>query len=251
MRRVGGMGLLVGVIAAAGCFDASIADPNPGDDVRITYVGAAVSDSAEAVVEGVRFFVSEAGSEDHPLVGLRALFIPEGEACGEALTATARTDDEGLVETQWQLGDLAGRCVLRVRVVNASGLLLDVLDIEADVLHGQAALLDWIGEGDSVTGNGTLARTGDDDRAFDRLSNDVPWRFRVVSGPVQTVGSGFGTEGARTLVASGVPGAGQVAVESRWGDVVLLDLCVTAGTPAADIRLHWTPAGGTPPTCGA
>ncbi len=251
MRGVRRIGLLAAVIAWSGCFDDSIAGPNPGDDVRITYVGTTVADSAEAVVEGVRFFVSEAGSEDRPLVGLRALFIPEGEACGEALTPTARTDDEGLVETQWQLGDLAGRCVLRVRVVNAGGLLLDVLDIEGDVLHGQATLFDWIEEGDDVTGNGTLAKTGTDSGAVDRLSNDVPWRFRVVSGPVQTVGSGFGTEGARTLVASGVPGAGQVAIESRWGDAAILDLCVTAGTPAADIRLHWTPPGGTPPVCGA
>ena len=243
--------LVVGVGASFGCFDETVAGPNPGDDVRITYVGPTVMDSAGAVVDGVRFLVSEAGSEDRPYLGLRALFIPEGEECGEVLTPTARTDDEGRVETQWRLGDLVGRCVLRARVVNAGGLLLDFLDVEGEVLHGQATILDWIAEGEAVTANGTLAMTGNNSRAFDRLSNDVPWRFRVLSGPVQTVGSAFDSEGARTLVASGVPGAGRVAIESRWGEAVVLDLCVTTGTPAADVRLHWTAPGGTPPSCGS
>lgn len=245
-------GLALGLaVTSMACLDDELIGPNPDDDVRITYVGEAVADSVEAPVDGVRFFVSEAGSEDRPLVNLTAFFIPEGESCGSVSPQSERTDDEGMAETQWQLGDVAGSCTLRARVINAQGLLLDFLDIPGEVLHGQATLLAWIDEGQSVSANGTLSVTGDATAAFDRFSNEVPWRFRVLSGPVQTIGTDFDSPGARTLVASGVTGEGQVAVESRWGDAVILDLCVTAGTPAADIRLHLTPSGGTPPACGA
>ncbi len=244
-------GMLLAVVPSTGCFDDEITPPGPDDDVRITYVGEAVTDSVEGAVDAVRFFVSEAGSEDRPLPNLTAFFIPEGESCGSVSPESVRTNEEGIAETQWRLGDLAGPCTLRTRVVNSAGLLLEFLDVTAEVLHGQAVLLGWINEGESVTANGTLSPTGSEAVAFDRLSNEVPWRFRVISGPVQTVGTEFDSQGARTLVASGVVGAGRIAVESRWGDAVVLDLCVTAGTPAADIRLDLTPPGGTPPACDA
>lgn len=239
-------------VAGGGCLDASVAGPGPDDDVRITYVGPAIADSVGAAVPGVRFFVSEAGSEDRPLTGLLAFFAARGEGCGVALDPSERTDDDGFVETSWQMGDLVGECELRVRVVNASGVLLAFADVSGEVVHGQAETLLWIDEGASVSGTGSLGITGPEGDAVDRLANEVPWRFRVLSGPVRAVGGDPGSAGARTLVALGAAGAGQVAVETRWGDARLLDLCVLdRGVGAPEIRLHWTPEGGSPPACGA
>lgn len=247
-RWVGLASSAVGVVVS-GCLDTGIADPGPDDDVRITYVGAAVSDSVGATVPGIEIFVSESGSEDRPLANLRAFFEARGEGCGAVEQPAARTDAEGMAGTAWRLGDRAGTCELRVRVLNAGGLQLAVADIEGEVLSGQIETLAWIGEGGSVDGEGSLRLTGESGDGFDRVANEVPWRFRVLSGPLEALGDAFGAEGARTLVPVGGVGPGRVAVETRWGDVVILDTCVSPGPSAATLRLQWTRPDATPPTC--
>lgn len=232
--------------AVTACLDADVAGPGPDDDVRVVYVGAPVADSIDATVSGVRFFVSFAGSEDAPVRGERAFFEARGEGCGVAEDPSDRTDDEGFAETRWRLGAVAGPCSLRVRVLNASNILLAFADIEADVLPGQAETLLWIAEGGSVAGEGSLRMTGSEAAAFDRLANEVPWRFRVLSGPLQAVGEALGSDGARTLVPAGGTGPGRVAVETRWGDVVVLDACVRAAGGVTTLTLDWTTAPGVP-----
>jgi hypothetical protein len=239
----GAIGLL------SGCLDASVAGPGPDDDIRVTYVGTSIADSVQAAVTGVRFFVSEAGSEDRPLSGLRAFFQAQGEGCGEALEPSARSDENGFVETTWLMGEIVGDCELRVRVLNAAGILLAFHDVAAEVIHGQADILGWIEPGESVAARGSLGLVGPAEAAFDRLANEVPWGFRVLSGPAAVVGGELGSAGARTLVPAGGTGPGRVVVESRWGDVVTLDLCVQDVGGDRDLRLHWTPDGADPPAC--
>lgn len=250
-RRWGPWAPVLAALTASACLDTGIADPGPDDDVRITYVGVAVSDSVGATVSGIEIFVSESGSEDRPLPNLRAFFEARGEGCGTVDQPADRTDNDGLAATVWRLGDRAGTCELRVRVLNAGGLQLAFADIEGEVLPGQIETLAWIGEGGSTSGDGALRLTGESGDGFDRVANEVPWRFRVLSGPLEALGDTFGGEGGRTLVPVGGTGPGRVAVETRWGDVVILDACVTAGPAAATVRLEWTLSGTTPPACAA
>ncbi len=242
---------VLAALTASACLDTSIADPGPDDDVRITYVGVAVSDSVGAAVSGIEIFVSESGSEDQPLANLRAFFEARGEGCGTVDDPADRTDTDGLAATVWRLGDRAGTCELRVRVLNAGGLQLAVADIEGEVLPGQIETLVWIEEGGTTSGDGALRLSGESGDGFDRVANEVPWRFRVLSGPLEALGDTFGGDGGRTLVPVGGTGPGRVAVETRWGDVVILDACVTAGPAAATVRVDWTRPGSTPATCAA
>lgn len=247
--RAGAALALLGLVPA-GCLNGPTEARGPDDGVRVFYDGEILEDSIGARVSGVVFRIVEPDTEDVPVPNVRVLFVAAGENCGGPLEPLIISDEDGYVGNVWVLGTEAGTCRMDVRAVNGSGIQLGVSSTEAEVLPGQAELILALEPGESAEGLGSLALTGAEDAAFDRIGNEVAWRFRVISGPLSVVGGDFGSDGARTLIPSGGTGAGEVAFDTRWGEAARAAACVTADDQGTRIRISRPGPGVEVPPCG-
>lgn len=244
----GAAGLALAAAAACGDFETPTGGVDPEVQV-VPIVAELPADSIGAVITEVGFRVVERKGEDPPVANMLVAFFTPAEPCGRALRASDYTDDEGLATTDWELGTETGECVLNAQAVSAAGGLLATSSARVQVLPGQGDAITWLSPGEARDGTGSFAASGPEFVVLDRFTHDVPWRFRILEGPLRTAGDAFGTEGARTLIPDGGPGAAEVVMESRWGAFVTLRAWVCAGGTTTSVRVY-RPASPTDPGPG-
>ncbi len=237
-------------LAASSCGD--FETPTGGVDAEVRVVPVIeelAADSVGAVIADVGFRVVERKGEDPPVPNVLVAFFAPAEPCGRALRPSDYTDDEGLATTDWELGTEVGECVLNAQAVSSAGGVLATSATRVQVVAGQGDAITWLNPGEARDGTGSFAASGGEYAVLDRFTHDVPWRFRVVEGPLRTAGDAFGSEGARTLIPDGAPGAAEVVMESGWGVFETLRAWVCADGATTSVRVY-RPASATDPGPG-
>lgn len=176
--------------------------------------GDEAADTVEALLP-VRVRVTSLGNEFQPLYNQRVFFLPQGEDCGRAETGFATTDEDGIAEDTWVLGELAGPCTMEVRVLSTLDVIKAFSFLEVTVLPGQPAE-GWLNPGVVLRAADSLKVPGATYLLSDRFLNPVPWRFQVVSGPAIVLGEDPAEDRARTLVATG-EGSGEADLVTGFG----------------------------------
>lgn len=237
-------------VASAACGDFETPTGGVDADLRVVPVVETLpSDSIGAVIADVGFRVVERKGEDPPVANVLVAFFTPAEPCGRALRASDYTDDDGLATTDWELGTETGECVLNAQAVSAAGGVLATASTRIQVVPGQGDAITWLSPGESRDGIGSFAASGAEFVVLDRFTHDVPWRFRVLSGPLGTAGEAYGTEGARTLIPTGGPGEAEVVMESSWGPFESLRAWVCSDGSGTLVRVY-RPASATDPGPG-
>ena len=233
MRIAAFLALSVSGLLSAGCAETP-ADPpvvvDPADVRLVIERPAELVDSVFAPLPPILVRTTVVSGDPTPVPEIRVRGRVIGEICGSVVPGELRTDSRGEGRFIWTLGEVAGRCELRIAVLDPGGGLLLEDSLGATVRPGRADAL-WIDAGETVQALDTLALGRDSLQVTDAWGNRVEWDLQVASGPVVRVQDP--ADAATLLLVATNLGSGEILLTDAYGTVETLSLEVC---PAAEGR---------------
>jgi hypothetical protein len=144
-------------------------------------------------------------------------FTVLGEGCGDPLNGSTTSDRNNQATGTWVLGTMLQPCTMEIRVLAPNGTRLGFARAEATVEAGKPIDGEgWLSPGQVARAVDTLSMVNEEFPLFDRVFNDVTWRFLVIDGPAIVLGEELDNVRSRTLVATG-EGAGTIDLITKYG----------------------------------
>jgi hypothetical protein len=251
MRVAAFPGLLLGVVLATACAETPSDPPvvvDPADVRLVIERPGELVDSVLATLPPITVRTTVSPGDPTPVAEIRVRGRVIGEFCGSVMPDQLRTDSRGEGRFNWTLGELAGRCELRIAVLDPGGGLLLEDSLGATARPGRADAL-WIEPGETVQALDTLALGRDSLQVTDAWGNAVVWDLEVASGPVVRVPDPS-DEATVFLIATNL-GSGEVLLTDFYGTVETLALEVCPGAGGRRLLLLTRPGGPDPVDCPA
>lgn len=230
MRIAAFLALSVGALQSAACA-ATPADPpvvvDPADVRLVIERPGALVDSVFATLPAITVRTTVNPGDPTPVPEVRVRGRVVGEFCGAVVPGELRTDSQGGGSFNWTLGELAGRCELRIAVLDPGGGLVLEDSVGATARPGRADAL-WIEPGETLQATDTLVLGRDSLQVTDAWGNAVEWNLQVASGPVVLVPAP--ADGATLLLVATNLGSGEVLLTDFYGTVetLVLEVCPAA-----------------------
>ncbi len=250
MRVAALLGLLCGALLAIACAE-SPSDPpvvvDPADVRLVIERPGELVDSVFATLPPITVRTTVSPGDPTPVSEIRVRGRVIGEFCGSVMPQELRTDSRGEGRFNWTLGELVGRCELRIAVLDPGGGLLLEDSVGAAARPGRAEAL-WIEPGETVQSVDTLALGRDSLQVLDTWGNVVEWDLEVSSGPLVRVADP-GEEGTVLLIATNL-GSGEVLLTDFYGTVETLSLEVCPAAAGRRLLLLTRPGDPDPGPAG-
>lgn len=250
MRVAASLGLWVGALLVTACAETPSDPPvvvDPADvRLRIERPGELV-DSVLASLPPITVRTTVNPGDPTPVSEVRVRGRVIGEFCGSVEPGELRTDGRGEGRFTWTLGELAGRCELRIAVLDPGGGLLLEDSVGATARPGRADAL-WIEPGETVQALDTVALGRDSLQVLDAWGNGVEWDLEVASGPVVRVPDP--ADAATVFLIATNVGSGEVRITDLYGTVETLALEVCPAEGGRRLLLLTRPGGTGPGPVG-